>query len=278
MSIEQTIEELSKSCECVDPLDYMQDGLVHCYKCGTPKQVTLPFIDKTRTVYCICQCETETRNLEAKGFVAKQETEHIEHLQTQGIQDEAFKQWTFDKDDGKNPNMDIAHIYADSFLDDFYPNGSGMLLWGNVGTGKTFMAACIANQLIKNNIPVLMTSFTKIINEIFSIDDKSFYFKQFNRYKLLIIDDLGTERQSDYAMEQVFNVVDERYKTGQPMIITTNLSVEELKKPKNIAYSRIYDRILEKCTPVSFSGKNYREEIRNEQMLWARDKFKKEPK
>lgn len=275
MSLEKTIAELSKSCECVDPNDYIKDGLVYCYKCNTQKQVSLQFIDGMRTVYCICECEKKIRDLEANGFVVQQEKEHIKHLQTQGIQDEAFKQWTFDKDDGKNKNMDIAHIYADSFNDDFYPNGIGMLLWGNVGTGKTFMAACIANQLIENNIPVLMTSFTKIINEIFSMKDKTEYFKQFNRYKLLIIDDLGTERQSDYAMEQVFNVVDERYKSGQPIIITTNLSVEELKNPKNLAYSRIYDRILEKCTPVSFSGKNYRQELRNEQMLWARDKFKK---
>jgi DNA replication protein DnaC len=270
------IEEISKTCSIVDPLDYVKDGLIHCHKCNTPKEVVLELIDKTKKVFCICECEKQLRDMKSEGFIAQQENEHIKHLQTQGIQDKAFKKWTFEKDDGANPNMDIAHIYADNFIDDFYASGMGMVLWGDVGRGKTFMAACIANALIKKNIPVMMTSFNKIIGEIFSVTNKTEYFKEFNRYKLLIIDDLGADRQNEYAMEQVYNVVDERYKNNLPMIVTTNLTINELKNPKKVEYSRIYDRILEKCTPVGFQGKNYRHEIRNEQIEWAKAKYKNE--
>jgi DNA replication protein DnaC len=56
------------------------------------------------------------------------------------------------------------------------------------------------------------------------------------------------------------------------------LTINELKNPKKVEYSRIYDRILEKCVPVSFTGKNYRQEIRNEQVEWAKEKFRKEKK
>ena len=71
---------------------------------------------------------------------------------------------------------------------------------------------------------------------------------------LLILDDLGAERSTDYALEQVYNIVDSRYRAGLPVIYTTNLTLEELKNPADMRYARIYDRVLEKCFPVEFRG------------------------
>ena len=81
-----------------------------------------------------------------------------------------------------------------------------------------------------------------------------------NEYDLLIIDDLGVERSTEYAMEQMFFVIDSRYRSRRPMIITTNLKLSELKNPPDLAHARIYDRILERCAPILFDGKNFREE------------------
>ena len=75
-----------------------------------------------------------------------------------------------------------------------------------------------------------------------------------------IIDDLGVERSTEYAMEQMFFVIDSRYRSRRPMIITTNLKLSELKNPPDLAHARIYDRILERCAPLLFDGKNFREE------------------
>ena len=61
-------------------------------------------------------------------------------------------------------------------------------------------------------------------------------------------------------MEQMFFVIDSRYRSRRPMIITTNLKLSELKKPPDLAHARIYDRILERCAPILFDGKNFREE------------------
>ena len=81
-----------------------------------------------------------------------------------------------------------------------------------------------------------------------------------NKYSLLIIDDLGAERKSEFMQEQVFNIIDARYRSGKPMIITTNLTAEEMKKPSEIGQGRIYDRILERCHPVEVKGKSIRRE------------------
>ena len=91
-------------------------------------------------------------------------------------------------------------------------------------------------------------------------EDRSEFIASFDEYDLLIIDDLGVERSTEYAMEQMFFVIDSRYRSRRPMIITTNLKLSELKKPPNLAHARIYDRILERCAPILFDGKNFREE------------------
>ena len=56
-------------------------------------------------------------------------------------------------------------------------------------------------------------------------------------------------------MEQMFFVIDSRYRSRRPMIITTNLKLAELKNPPDLAHARIYDRILERCAPILFAGK-----------------------
>lgn len=255
------IEKLSKESECVHPDDYIENGFVYCHKCHTQKELILGLVTGPKKVYCLCECETKARDMEAEGFNQAQIKEQIDRMRKVGVSDESYRLWKFDQDDGTQQNTEFAKAYAESFMDGMYQNGDGLLFWGKVGTGKTFLAACIANYLIDKQVPVLMTTFNKIIDEAFSVTDKAEYYRSFNQYKLLIIDDLGTQRKTDYGMEQVFNVVDDRYKSGQPIIVTTNLSLKELKEPGDIASARIYDRLLEKCTPIAFTGKNYRQEL-----------------
>jgi DNA replication protein DnaC len=100
-----------------------------------------------------------------------------------------------------------------------------------------------------------MTSFSRLVNDIqATFDGKQEIIDSLNRYPLVIFDDLGVERNSEFMQEMVFNIIDSRYKSGLPFIITTNLSLEEIKKPKDLSCARIYDRILERCFPIEFTG------------------------
>ena len=76
------------------------------------------------------------------------------------------------------------------------------------------------------------------------------------RYDILIIDDLGVEHNTEYSTEQISSIIDTRYRSGKPLIVTTNLKLDELKHPSDLAHARIYDRILERCAPILFTGKN----------------------
>lgn len=66
------------------------------------------------------------------------------------------------------------------------------------------------------------------------------------------------ERRTEYAQEQVFSLIDGRYLSGRPLIVTTNLSLQELKEPTDMTEQRIFDRILERCVPVCFEGPSLR--------------------
>lgn len=58
----------------------------------------------------------------------------------------------------------------------------------------------------------------------------------------------------------MFSIIDSRYRCNKPLIVTTNLKLDELKHPPDLAHARIYDRILERCAPILFAGKNFRED------------------
>ena len=178
-------------------------------------------------------------------------------LKSMCFSDSIFYGWTFANYNGKNPNISRAKCYVDRWQEMLSDN-IGLLLWGDVGTGKSYFAACIANALVEQAVSVKMTNFVAVLNELFDYKDKNEYISRLNECNLLIIDDLGIERNTEYALEQVYNIIGARYKIGKPLIITTNMSLTELKNPPDTAHKRIYDRILEICVPIRFNGENMR--------------------
>ena len=78
-------------------------------------------------------------------------------------------------------------------------------------------------------------------------------------------------KNAEYALEQVFAVIDARYRSRKPLIVTTNLTLDALKHPDDLAHARIYDRILEICAPILFGGANLRVEKANEMKTAARN-------
>lgn len=112
-------------------------------------------------------------------------------------------QYTFANCDEAHHCAKYARRYVGHFAE-FQKNGQGLLFWGNVGTGKTFLAGCIANALMEKNIPVLMTSFPKLLNALGGLysGEKNEYLKSLNQFRLLIIDDLGVERDTPYVLKR----------------------------------------------------------------------------
>ena len=203
-------------------------------------------------IECICQ-RAEREKQEA--LISQQKhSDLVRRLKAEGFSDPSMLDWAFENDNGRNPQMHHARRYVEQWQT-MRTENLGLLLWGGVGTGKRFLARCIANALMEQEVPVRMTNFARILNELNnSFSGRNDIVDRLCCYPLLIIDDFGMERGTEYALEQIYNIVDSRYRAGLPVIYTTNLTLEELKNPADMRYARIYDRVLEKCFPVEFRG------------------------
>jgi DNA replication protein DnaC len=107
-----------------------------------------------------------------------------------------------------------------------------------------------------------MTNLARVLNTLTGMypQGRNRFIDSLNQYSLLILDDLGVERSSEFALEQMFHVIDSRYRSKKPMIVTTNLTLDELKHPADVAHARIYDRVLERCVPLKLNNRNLRAE------------------
>ena len=194
----------------------------------------------------------------------------IAELRQKGIQDTHLLDWNFRVAED-TPYVQMGKRYVNNWKQVKAEN-LGLLFWGDVGTGKSFLAACIANGLLDQGVSVMMTNFTRILNKLsdLQVKERSQFISDFGKVDLLIIDDLGIERSTEFALEQVFNVIDSRYRSKLPLIVTTNMTLEELKNPQDLTRSRIYDRVLERCVPLRINNQNIRQRNAAESMKEAR--------
>ena len=253
--------------------DFERDGLLFCGNCRTPKQCRVTVCGEERIVPCMCECRQRAYNAALAEDAQKQERIRISALRTSGLMETSMRDMRFERDDGRDAKtMNMARRYVERF-DKIERENVGLLLWGNTGNGKIFIAVSIANALIDKGVPVLMTSFPRILATVQGMyqDGRQAYLDELRNYRLLIIDDLGAERQSEYAMELVYSVIDARANARRPLIITTNHSLGEMQKAQNIAYQRIYDRVLAMCVPVQYKGESRRTGIAAEKVAAARE-------
>lgn len=252
--------------------DYVgEDGLVHCGKCGTPKQcrVTMPAMgskpEHQKIFPVMCKCQREAREQEEELREKEKEMWRIKTLKIDSLMDDKFRDSTFDTFEVTKQNarpLKLCKRYAEGF-DEMLEKNQGLLFYGNVGTGKTYMAACISNYLMDRLTPVVMTSFVKILQNVQAFrsdENEEAFIRKLNRAKLLVIDDLGAERSTDFALEKVYNIIDSRYRARKPMILTTNLTLAQMQSAGDIRYTRIYDRIFEVCYPIEFKGESWRKQ------------------
>lgn len=260
-----TIEKAAKESHPREDGDYIgEDGLLYCGKCKTPKEYRhyVEFLHSWRTNTILCACGKERYEAEKEADRKRQ----LEFRRADAFAMSEMGKWTFANDDMTNPTLTNAmQKYVENFAD-MKKSGKGLILWGKCGTGKTYAACEVANALIDGGYNVFVTSFSRIVNVLQeSFEGRQKYINDLNRYHLIVIDDLGVERQTPYMQETVFNIIDSRYRAGLPMIITTNMDISELKKPQIASNNRIYDRILERCFPIEVNGASRRRKnIRDE--------------
>ena len=170
--------------------------------------------------------------------------------------DLAYRNMTFDRDDRPEHLLSkAARAYAENFQPALEQHG--IMFTGNVGTGKTFYACCIANAVIDRGCTAWVTTLQPLVRALCSYESAEKILAKIRKVDLLALDDLGSTALNDYTTDKIFEIVDERYRSGKPLIVTTNLNPDEAWK-SGIGMRRIFDRLRERCRHVVMDGESRR--------------------
>lgn len=249
-----------------EPEDYRVDGILYCGKCHTSKEILVPEEQARQlglrsnlfSVRCACsRAKLEEKDARAQELAHRKKVEQLKK-DCFGTAD-AMREWTFENDDGSNPKMEYIHNFVDSW-EEVCEKGLGLLIWGGIGTGKSFAAACIANALIEQGVSVIMMKLSDYIDS--PQEERQALLKQMGNCKLLIIDDFGVEYNHEYVQKEIYKVIDHRYENGKPLIITTNLPLSVFDNPENDNEKRVFSRLQEMCSQrILFDGEDRRKII-----------------
>lgn len=174
-----------------------------------------------------------------------------------------FSERTFESfDSSRNPSaFEKALAYAVKF-EDMMSQGKGLVFIGQVGTGKTHLAAAITNHVIKNyGIGVKFGGFVDLLEQIKkqfgqSVSDDQIL-NTLLSVPLVVIDDVGKERQSEWTRSILYQVVNSRYEAYKPMIFTSNDEPRMLEQ--NIGEAT-FSRLVEMCDFIHMDGADYRKQ------------------
>lgn len=170
--------------------------------------------------------------------------------------DLAYRNMTFDRDDRPEHILSkAARAYAENFQPALEQHG--IMFTGNVGTGKTFYACCIANAVIDRGCTAWVTTLQPLVRALCSYESAEKILKRIRDVDLLVLDDLGSTALNEFTTDKLFEIVDERYRSGKPLIVTTNLNPDDAWK-SNIGMRRIFDRLRERCRHVVVDGESRR--------------------
>lgn len=243
-----------------------EDGRLFCGICHEPKEAFFPvmgspFDGKKHPVPCAC--ERARREAEEAECKQREHNDTVMRLQQNCFPDGTHRNASIEDAVVQQDMKQVCSKYVEHWKEAMQ-NGTGLIFWGGVGTGKSYMAAAIANALIEREHSVEMHDLGFYLNCPF--EERADRIGSASRPELLILDDLGMERDTSFGLETVFSVIDRRYRSGKPMIVTTNMTLGSMQKEEDLHYQRIFDRVLEVCIPLAFTGPSLRAAQRKEKV------------
>lgn len=258
--------------------DYIgEDGLLRCGKCGTPRECRVSThgngglglkgvkwdAKNERTVIRPTMCRCEMTRIESeerdREDAARNEMERVRRARC--FDNRGLASCTFDADDSADsePSRE-ARAYCAAFVEN-RREGNGLIFLGGVGCGKTFYAACIANDLLDRGMKVRVTSLSALSGGTQVGDGLPRAIKELKSCDLVVLDDLGTERDTPYANECCYQIVNALTTDRIPIVATSNMTLAELGSQTGGESDRVKSRIIERCRPVVMCGPDRRRPV-----------------
>lgn len=252
----------------------IRDNMIYCTKCGEEKiSVHKHYTGVIVARRCICsKCYEEEQKRLKEEEERKNKFARIEKLKKRSLIDERYANKQFSDLDLTNNSFKKAYDRCKKYCDiasEVYENGYGIYLYGNSGVGKTLLTACMANELMEREYPVLFTNFFEILKAIRntfnnkSTETDDSIINDITEVDFLFIDDLGTESLSknsgdNFTQDKIFEIINKRYNKKKPTIFSSNYQIKELVSSRNFM-DKTVDRINEMSSAViEIKGESYR--------------------
>lgn len=254
-----------------------EDGVIRCKVCGGARSVKIG----AATYRCLCECQEKDRVKKEIARKAEARLEAYKDLCKNSLMGERYKTVTFaNTQTGNNESFDKAFARCRQYCEcakEVLDGGFGAYIYGGCGSGKTHLAACMANDLLQQLHPVVFTNFFEIqrdLKECFGTKgSEAALVARLTEVDFLFIDDIGTERMTTadgaelWVQDKMFDIINRRYNAKKPTVFTSNYGLKDLYKNRGVAKKTV-DRIYEMTAgaDMKVEGTNYRI-IKNEQKL-----------
>lgn len=227
-----------------------------CPQCGQPLRRLYrlhPFVlqgDAGRGIWLTLDCRCVVKKQQAQRQYLQQllAKPRPEFTLPPALRNHTFANFTVD-----NFNRD-AYTRCLQFAQNFHKitDGRGLILCGKAGRGKTHLACAIINYLQGR----YTTAFVHVPTLLEQLRQGKVDLEQLISVNLLVLDDLGSERESDWALEKLLVIVDGRLNYNRPSIYTTNYNLAEFELTVG---SRLASRILYNSLDLIVQGPDWRE-------------------
>lgn len=244
-----------------------EEGLKRCKICDGYLETIIDdlFNGGFKKVKCICKCTENKLKAEEERMRNIERQEKIKKLQKNSLLGARYKDVRFENTRiGENKTFDTAYERCKKYCevsDDILKKGYGIYIWGDSGTGKTHLTACMVNALVHQQRTVLFTNFFEIsqfIRGTFnnSKETEMDIIEKIADVDFLFLDDLGTEKvtkndEDTWLQGKIFEILNKRYNNKKPTIFTSNYSLEELFQNRGLMEKTI-DRILEMSSALLY--------------------------
>ncbi|WP_010240125.1 ATP-binding protein [Clostridium arbusti] len=239
------------------------NNIPKCSVCTEPIGIAVTTCFGTRVYPRSCKCRRNA--LEAQRLKDKNMEKQIRLKQviSNSLMNDKFRKCTlrnWNHSVGNKNLYKVANQYINKFSN-MKAENKGILIHGTPGNGKTYFSACIANALMERLVPVICVGaigLTERIAQSKRTWGNEGIFTVLNSLEnadLLVIDDLGTEEDTKWTRAMIYQIIEKRNVINLPLIVTTNMSLEELKERYD---DRTYSRLLGMCSFINNTGKDIR--------------------